>query len=520
MTKLRGVARHARKVDLRGLAFAGAAAVLAVSVAAQSPTPSHQIGARTLIGRPTIGPIDRGLRDQDPPRPPGGLKVSVQGLQLPLVEGEPFARGRVIVKFRASSDRSRHSAIAATVGGVLLSRRPFADFDLIQISLEADPVSVARTLERLPEVEFAHAAYRTRARFRPNDPLYGQQWNLPAIDMERAWDINPGASTDVVVAVLDTGLAFEDAMFRYLAFVSDGAGGIEQVPVDVPFAVAPDLAGTDRFVSPRDFIWDDEDPVDLDGHGTHVTGTIGQVTNNNVGVAGVAFNVRIMPIKVISTEWDFIFNAPNLGTVDVLARGIRYAVDNGAKVLNLSLGFDAPFPLPVVEDAVRYAVAQGAFVAIAGGNEFEDGNPAGQLALIASRIDGAMSVAAVGEDLTRSFFSSTGSFIEIAAPGGDQRRGGTTGGIVQQTIDTDLASIFPPRFDAFSFEFFQGTSQATPHVAGLAALLIQQGITSPAAIEAAIRQFARDLGAAGRDDEYGFGLISPRTTLRGLGLAR
>src|SRR4029079_1487849 len=95
--------------------------------------------------------------------------------------------------------------------------------------------------------------------------------------------------------------------------------------VDVPFAVAPELG--DRFVSPRDFIWDDNDPVDLDGHGTHVTGTIGQLTNNGVGVAGMAFNVRIMPVKVISETWDFIFGAPNAGTDDVVARGIRYAAD-------------------------------------------------------------------------------------------------------------------------------------------------------------------------------------------------
>jgi serine protease len=118
--------------------------------------------------------------------------------------------------------------------------------------------------------------------------------------------------------------------------------------------------------------------------------------------------------------------------------------------------------------------------------------------------------------------------VEIAAPGGDQRRDGSTGGILQQTLNQDLlhtyedgpARLVPPRADALTYNYFQGTSMATPHVAAFAALLMQQGITSPAAIEAAIKQSARDLGRTGVDNEYGYGLIQPRTALRGLGLAK
>ena len=103
--------------------------------------------------------------------------------------------------------------------------------------------------------------------------------------------------------------------------------------ITVPFAAAPELAGPNRFVAPHDFIWDDALPVDLDGHGTHVAGTIGQLTNNGVGVAGMAFNVRLMPVKVIGGDWDFIFGAPNEATTSVVAAGIRYA---GGNVLMVS----------------------------------------------------------------------------------------------------------------------------------------------------------------------------------------
>jgi serine protease len=202
-------------------------------------------------------------------------------------------------------------------------------------------------------------------------------------------------------------------------------------------------------------------------------------------------------------------------------------VDNGAKVINLSIGRSGR-PAPAVHEAIAYAVSRGTFVVVAGGNGFEEGNDIERFAEFAPDIDGMVAVGAIGRDRRRAFYSNTGPYIELVAPGGNTRVGGTGGGILQQTFDFDFVDTFvsgpsqyrAPRFDMFTYDFLQGSSMAAPHVAGFAAMLMQQGITSPAAIEAAMKRYAVDLGEPGRDDEYGHGLINPRASLRGLGLAR
>jgi serine protease len=446
--------------------------------------------------------IDRGLRDNDPPRPPR----TVSGDERALA-------GSILVKFRPGTSLQARRSMLALVNGSPAPEVPYASFDIVNIDPAVDPEQVARRIAGQPDVAYAQARYLVHPMFVPNDPLYSQQWNFPAIDMERAWDINPGATPSITVAVLDSGVAFRSGMFTY---TSRRFGTI-----DIPFAAAPDLGGPDRFVAPRDFIWDTENPLDLDGHGTHVAGTLGQLTGNAVGVAGMAFNVKIMPVKVIAGDWDITFGSPFSGTDDVVARGIRYAADNGAQVINLSIGrFGAP--APSVADAIAYAVSRGAFVAVAAGNDFETGNRTERLAESAPLIDGMVAVGAIGRDLRRAYYSNTGSYLELMAPGGNSRVGGTRGEIVQQTFDFDLVDTFftPPRFDSFAYEFLQGTSMAAPHVAGFAALLMQQGITDPAAVEAAMKRYATDLGPSGRDNEYGYGLINPRASLRGLGLAK
>jgi serine protease len=445
--------------------------------------------------------------------------------------GARYLPGRVIVKFKnGTSAAARVSALSAASRTASISQQPsYANFDLIRIDPNEDAEAVARAFAQRADVEYAQAAYRVYPTFRPNDTFYAQQWNLPLIDMERAWDIQPTAGSAITVAVLDSGIAFTSVTLRFHAdaFVFDGILYPALGDLTLSFVPATQLASTGRFVAPHDFIWDDDLPVDLDGHGTHVSGTIGQLTNDGVGTAGVAFGVKLMPVKVVNGVWDDVFGSPNFGSDDIVARGIRYAVDNGAKVLNMSIGRTGD-PAPVVEDALKYAVGKGAFVAIAAGNEFEEGNPTYVIAEIASRINGVVSVAAVDRAKAHAYYSNSGTWVELAAPGGSFRGFGTAGGVLQQTLDPDRVETYflppsrftAPRFDVLMYVPLTGTSMATPHVTGVAAMLMQQGITNPAAVEAALERFATDLGDPGRDPLFGFGLIEARNTLRGLGLAR
>ena len=185
------------------------------------------------------------------------------------------------------------------------------------------------------------------------------------------------------------------------------------------------------------------------------------------------------------------------------------------KVMNISLGGGSPSTSTL--DALNYAVSKGAFIAIANGNSFEDGNDPSYPAVYANQINGVMSVAATNRAEKRAYYSTTGAYTEIAAPGGDAHEGNF---IYQASISQieSTSSVTFPRIDHYFEQGFSGTSMASPHVAGIAALLVSRGITNPATIEAILRQSAKDIGTAGRDTEFGFGLVQPFNALFGLGI--
>ena len=367
------------------------------------------------------------------------------------------------------------------------------------------------------------------ANFTPNDPDYAQlQWDLPLIQMPGAWGINPGGSSSITVAVLDTGITsvnqtLTTPLWNGSAFVSTA----------IPFAKSPDLSGS-RLVNPLDLVFSNNNNVlDMDGHSTHVASTIGEDTNNNLGLAGMAFNVKLMPIKVCTGYWETMiqlgqagtpgFASPDAGGCPDIAiiAGMHAAADAGAKVINLSLGGSEPDA--GLQAAMVYAVGKGTFVAVAMGNDFENGNPTEYPAFYAAQIDGAMSVASVSVTSAHASYSSSGSYCEIAAPGGDGPESALNSFVWQVTLDfdTSLPTLVAPRFDEYLEIGMSGTSMATPHVAGLAALIMSQyPQISPASVEALIESTALDLGSPGRDPLFGFGLIQARAALFGKGLAK
>jgi serine protease len=375
----------------------------------------------------------------------------------------------------------------------------------------------------------------------PSDPDYAaMQWNFPAINMPGAWTINPGGDPNLTVAIVDTGIT---SAKQTLTFPLWTGSSFQNVPLR--FDVSPDLSVA-RIVSPHDFVFSAPGGavVDMDGHATHVGSTVAENTNDSVALAGMAFRVKLMPVKVCLSYWELMIEQAQAGTPgflpsdaggcpdDAIAAGIRYAADNGARAINLSLG--GTDPSLTIRDAMQYAVTHGAFVGVAMGNGFEDGNPTEYPAAYAPELDGVMSVAAVGRSLKRAYYSSTGSYTEIAAPGGDFRDQGSQGLIYQVTLsDAAIAQqAIVPRFDVYLEDGYQGTSMAAPHVTATAALVMSQigSAATPAAVEAIIRATARPCdpascdpsasGTRGRNNNFGYGLIQPRTALFGVGLVK
>jgi serine protease len=233
-----------------------------------------------------------------------------------------------------------------------------------------------------------------------------------------------------------------------------------------------------------------------------VSSTIVEGTDNGLGVAGLAYGVTLMPVKAC------IYNGVCLTLAQ--AEGINFAVQNGAKVINMSLG-GAQASEAVRQAVVRAAQAGVVIVAAAGNENGAVSFPAAFPEVIA--------VGAVDRNRRRAFYSNFGPQLDFVAPGGDTRvdldGNGFVDGVFQQSYPAALQQQLI--FTEFSYRALQGTSMASPHVAAVVALLISQGITDPALVRAALESTAEDLGPEGFDNEFGHGLIRPVEALRGKG---
>lgn len=301
----------------------------------------------------------------------------------------------------------------------------------------------------------------------PNDPYYQTyQWNMKMVNAESAWGLSKG--DNVIVAVVDTGIDLGH----------------------------PEFAG--KLVPGYDFVRDDSEPDDEDGHGTHVAGIVGANTDNNQGVAGMGWNVQIMPLKV--------FDNTGFATDSDVADAIRYAADNGARIINLSLG--SPNDSQTIRDAIQYARNKGVLVIAASGNEYKNGNPP----IYPAAIPEVLAVAAVDDQQQHASYSSTGSYVDVAAPGGDptDQFDSTVTHWIWSTFPRTMAGI-----PAIGYNGMSGTSQAAPLVSGLAALIWSKNPSLTAdQVASIIINTATDLGTPGKDDFFGYGLVNAATAVQ------
>lgn len=364
------------------------------------------------------------------------------------------------------------------------------------LAAKARTLLAIKALRAQPDVKFAEPNLLRHASALPDDEFVSQQWHYNLINLPQAWDLTHG-SAGVLVAVADTGVRLSH----------------------------PDLAGKFDPADPDgyDFVSDPRRSLDGDGrdsnaddpgdggvaggssfHGTHVAGTIAAATNNAIGVAGAGWDTRIMPLRVLGeggagSAFDItsaVLYAARLPNASGLLAPVK------ANVINLSLGSENASATE--QQAYADVVAAGVMVVAAAGNRGD-----GRLSYPAS-YPGVVSVAAVGRQKQRAPYSQFNGAVDVAAPGGDQSRAGTDG--VLSTLSSDGNG--PIRN---GLGYLQGTSMATPHVAGVVALMkaVHPNLT-PAQFDLLLASgsITEDLGVAGRDNAFGYGLIDANKAVR------
>lgn len=389
--------------------------------------------------------------------------------------GEPyyeFVQNHVLVAFSKALPQSKIDEIIARSGGKVGRYSELLDFYRVELPTTAQ--EGVRYFRAQEGVLWANYNYIARAHYVPNDQFYQYQWHYPRINMEQAWDITRG-DPSIVVAVLDQGYQFDHE----------------------------DFAGVAR-TAPRDCIDNDNNPEEPnleDSHGMHTAGTIVAATNNTTGVAGVAPLCTLMPVRVLDNEGS--------GSSEAIANGFAWAAQNGADVVNASLGFGNPNNLPPVDPgqplsgAVQQCAAANVVMAVSSGNDNADyvSYPAAYPACIA--------VGATAVNDARAPYSNKGSELDITAPGGNTDEDLNQDGYIDGVLSTVRAASQGGDY----YAFWQGTSMAAPHVAGVAALILAHGCP-PSQVRTALQSTAVDLGQAGWDPQFGHGRVNALAALQ------
>lgn len=435
-----------------------------------------------------------------PPVPvPAGLADTTQRVAGPTKNGEvaPVRPLQVIVEFAANAGEEGRQAAAAAVGGELL-RVSGPHTRLLGLPPGADGEEVLRMLREREDVVSAVPNHVGRAaRYLPDDPAEGAGWEAVQWNFLAAHGVNaPDAWTNLhkagrpggqgtIVAVIDSGVAYRD---------------------DGRYRLSPDFARS-QFVRGYDFLRETPYPVDTSGHGTHIAGTIAERTGNGVGVTGLAYGARIMPLRVLDRE--------GFGDSDDIARAIRFAARKGADVINLSIEFGDEIgasDIPGLLEAIAYARDKNVNVVAASGNSAADRVP------YPARAPGVIAVGATTESGCLAEYSNAGRMLDLVAPGGGRDANvpddprcsldNTGRNIVQMTFQGSVGNFILAKN-------FKGTSAASPHVAATIALVLASGVLGddpkPKEVEWHIEETARALGSRRL---YGHGLVDAAAATR------
>ncbi|MGO4596698.1 S8 family serine peptidase [Terrabacter sp. 2RAF25] len=424
-----------RRPFAAALTLALVAPVTALSTSTASATPATSPASVSL---PKAKPGPTTKHQSRPKRQPGTQQAH-----------DPHT---VLVKFKKNTSKTARDKATHSRGGRTAEAVDGTGFVKVTTTGKAD--ELASRLASDPAVAEVTLDYIRKATATPNDPayVYGDQSYLDTVHMPAAWDRSKGSLAQVV-AVVDTGVDGQhpDLTGRTMS----GMNFVPTTPVGIPTGAESDD----------------------NGHGSMVSGIIAAQTDNAVGIAGVAWNAKVMPVKVLDSTGQ--------GSDTNVIKGIKWAVDHGAKTLNLSLG--GPDDSPALHDAVKYAVGKGALVVVAAGNSGSD-EPEYPAAY-----PEALAVAATDSQGALTDFSTHGDWVDVAAPGW---------GI----LSTRLKDYY----------FGDGTSFAAPIVSGIAVLIRTQNPTyTPAQISARLRATANDAGPRGIDPFYGYGVVDAGTALRG-----
>jgi len=400
--------------------------------------------------------------------------LSIQELHA----GPRYAADEILIKFKPGVAENKKAAVIQSLGAAQFKGAYRKRFWVVKI-----PSGMVEAMTKLfsknPAVERVTPNYIFDLYAIPNDPYYNDQWNLPLINMEAAWDISTGEG--VTVAVVDSG-------------------------VNTSFHLKQDGFGSRLLPGYNAILGIKGSSYDQNFHGTHVAGTIGQETNDGIGVAGVAYGATIMPVKVFLRSGDYAL-------MSWIVDGIDWAAEHGADIINLSLGgpksdpnTGQPSDYSLLEEAINNAVNNhNVTVIAASGNYYptKKGDKVDEVSYPAA-FDNVIAVGAIDDTKQRTSFSKYGPELDLVAPGKE---------ILQETFRQSLGF----RFFAFGwgYWFLSGTSMATPHVSGVAALIKSKHPEwTPQQIKDALINTAEDLGAPDKDNEYGYGLVDAYAALQ------